>query len=77
MNRILIVTLLALACCTGRKEAANEATNSPEDDFTKFVALLPKVNLPYETTCDKCCKHPQIDDNYELIKNLYRMAEHW
>jgi len=36
----------------------------------KFVSLLPKLELPFEINCEKCCNHPQIDYDNELVKKF-------
>jgi hypothetical protein len=72
MTRILIIILLVLACCTGdKKQTTDIETNSTAgDDFIQFVSLLPKLKLPFEINCEKCCDHPKIDYENALIKKF-------
>ena len=72
MIRILIVILFVLTCCTGdKKQTVVTETNSMADnDFIKFVSLLPKLKLPFEVNCEKCCDHPKIDYDNELVKKF-------
>jgi hypothetical protein len=72
MTRILIVILLGLACCTGdKKQTSNKVANSTvNNDFMKFVSLLPKLKLPFETNCEKCCSHPRMDYDTALIERF-------
>lgn len=75
MTRILIVILLGLTYCTGDKKHNTDivgagANSTPDNDFMKFVSLLPTLELPFETNCEKCCKHPDIDYDNELINRF-------
>jgi len=75
MTKTLIIILLGLTCCTVDKKQAlksldNEVISSPDNEFLKFISLLPKLNLPFETNCDKCCDHPAIDYDHELINKF-------
>ena len=75
MTRILIIFLLGLTCCTSDKTpTANiadvEENLTPDNGFMKFVSLLPKLKLPFETNCERCCDHPEIDYDNELIKQF-------
>ena len=43
------------------------------NDFLSFIALLPKVQFPFETNCERCCDHPKIDyknDNVSMSTGL-------
>ena len=80
MKRAFILILMALTSCkqpakeTTRNETAPASTPS-SDDFEKYVALLPKVSLPFDTNCEKCCQHPKLDNENWLISKLSSEGE--
>jgi len=73
MTRIFILILLGLACCTSDKKQNAEigqGNSIPENDFIKFISLLPIIKLPYEINCEKCCDHPKMDYENPLIQKF-------
>jgi len=78
MRRIVIIVLLGLTGCSGDKKPIAETVANPatDTDFMKFVALLPKVTLPFETNCEKCCDIPKLDYDNELVKKFSASGGH-
>ena len=79
MKQLTLILLLAIlmSCSNGSRtpspdqvdsvKAGIRNNESSEDTFMKFVTRLPKVNLPFEIYCEKCCDHPAFDRENELI----------
>lgn len=71
MRLILLITFLILGGCSNDKKGSDTADTNKvtgkSNEFTEFLDLLPKVNLPFETTCSDCCYHPKIAPNNSLI----------
>jgi hypothetical protein len=75
MTRILIVILFGLTCCTSDNKQKSDVRDAgvnltPDNDFMKFVSLLPIIKLPFETNCEKCCDHPKIDYENPLVQKF-------
>jgi hypothetical protein len=74
MRKILLLTLLGLSCCASdKKETATtkrQEITSANNEFVKYLELLPTVSLPFETNCGKCCHHSKIDYDNELINKF-------
>jgi hypothetical protein len=75
MNKAFVLILLALISCTkSAKDSADAEAisdqNSTADDFKEYISLLPQINLPFETSYEKCCTYPTLDDNNELISKF-------
>jgi hypothetical protein len=79
--RLLIIILLSailMSCSKGTKNSLTDKVDSikvidqdtvySKDEFMSLVELLPKVNLPFEIYCEKCCDHPEFDRDNELVK---------
>lgn len=76
MRKILLAILLGLSCCTANKKE-NDATEKSgtskpdtmmvDNEFTRYLDLLPIIPLPFETDCERCCDHPEIDYDNELV----------
>jgi hypothetical protein len=57
-----LVLLVLLVDCSGKTEKATTA-------FLEFVSELPKVKVPFEVYCTKCCEHPKYNsDDVRLSK---------
>lgn len=74
MRKILLLTFLGLSCCTADKKE-NKTTEEKEiaiseNEFTKYLDLLPTLTLPFETNCEKCCDHLKMDYDNELINKF-------
>jgi hypothetical protein len=74
MRNKIFFALLALGSCTAEKNAPPVAAqpNLPAIDsaFNAYLDLLPIVTLPFETNCDRCCNHPDIDYDNQLISRF-------
>jgi hypothetical protein len=74
MRKIIILAFLGLSCCTADKKESHgtetQRTSNVDNEFTRYLDLLPALSLPFETNCEKCCDHPKIDDDNELIKKF-------
>jgi hypothetical protein len=74
MRKILLLTFLGLSCCTADKKeiktTEEQEIASSENEFTKYLDLLPTLTLPFETNCEKCCDHLKIDYDNELINKF-------
>jgi hypothetical protein len=70
----LTMTLLGLSCCTtGKKETNTTEIQKPlnvDNEFVKYLDLLPTLSLPFETNCEKCCDHFEIHFDNELINKF-------
>jgi hypothetical protein len=75
----LLLTIL-VSCSQGTKESLADhsdidptrgkdqiAVNSG-NDFSQFISMLPKIKLPFELYCEKCCDHPAFDRENEIVK---------
>ena len=74
MRKIILLILLGLSCCTVDKKE-NDTTDNKKDsvvenEFVKYLDLLPTLTLPFETNCEKCCDHLKIDYDNELINKF-------
>lgn len=74
MKKILLSIFLGLSCCTADKKETKtpegQEITSTENEFTKYLDLLPTLTLPFETNCEKCCNHLKIDYDNELINKF-------
>jgi hypothetical protein len=58
-----------LSCSKDRSTSTNEGTvnddqippHSSPGDFNAFLDAIPKISLPYEVYCEKCCEHPKLN----------------
>jgi hypothetical protein len=72
MKKTILFILIGLGCCTIEKKEAKEndrVETTDENDFVKYISILPRLKLPYEINCEQCCDHPEIRDN-ELINKF-------
>ncbi len=69
---IVFVSLIQLSCLPEKKQQIelHSGPSAKNEDFMKFVALLPPINLPFETTCATCCPPANIDVNDSLISQF-------
>src|SRR5688572_9672159 len=75
---IILSGAILMSCSKGTKNSLSDKVDSTEVDhrdtaasenaFMEFVSLLPKVNLPFEINCERCCDHPAFDRENELVK---------
>jgi hypothetical protein len=69
-----MLTFLGLRCCTTDKKETEttekQEISSTDNEFVKYLELLPIVSLPFETNCEKCCDHLKIDYDNELINKF-------
>jgi hypothetical protein len=74
MRNIILLTLLGLSCCTVNKKEADttdiQETSSADNEFIEYLNLLPTVSFPFETNCEKCCEHLNVDYDNELINKF-------
>jgi len=74
MKRLLplLIVLVLSSCSTNNKqiESAHETIEDNKEDFAKYLALLPSVRLLFESNCEVCCSHPQIDEENKLIQKF-------
>lgn len=82
MRNILLIACFGLWCCTtDKKETEREKEKQIENaeiqevktddsEFSKYLDLIPNVELPFETNCERCCDHAQIDYDNEVIKRF-------
>ena len=75
MIRILTIVLVGLCSCTSSNNKLDTIGNTNaeptyDSDFMEFVSLLPQIELPFNTDCGKCCEHPEIDRDNQLIKKF-------
>ena len=74
MRKILLLTFLGLSCCTTDKKETEttekQEVSSADNEFIKYLDLLPTLNLPFETNCERCCDHLKMDSDNELINKF-------
>lgn len=71
MRNLVLLTLVAICCCTSdKKKAGDQNTPYTETEFVEYLNLLPSVTLPFETNCEKCCRHLEIDYDNKLINKF-------
>ena len=74
MRQIIFLTFLGLSCCTAEKNEArameSQKTASVDNEFIRFLDLLPKLILPFEANCEDCCDHPEIEYDNGLIRKF-------
>ena len=77
MKKILIlITIVAFSSCkSGPKKYDDNKGNdlvqvNDENEFKKYISLIPLLELPYVTSCENCCNHSELDDNDPLIRKF-------
>lgn len=66
--RILIILLFAILFGCNQRPSESSTSKQNNDEFAQFVSMLPQLSLPYEVYCEKCCGHPDLDYESDLIK---------
>jgi len=74
----IFISLIPIGCSKPSRESitteqdsvkiTNQDTVGSKGEFMKLVALLPKVNLPFEVYCEKCCEHLPMSLDEELAE---------
>jgi hypothetical protein len=66
---IALVSLIEFSCSPEKKQQIElrSELSSANENFMQFVARLPPINLPFETTCATCCPASAIDISDSLI----------
>jgi hypothetical protein len=75
MRKILLLAFIVfLNCCTkANKEtrtSERQEISNVDNEFDNYLDLLPRLNLPFETNCERCCDHPNGDYDNALINKF-------
>jgi hypothetical protein len=78
---IILSGAILMSCSKGTKNSLSDKVDSTEVDhrdtaasenaFMEFVSLLPKVNLPFEINCERCCDHPALTERMNWLRDTY------
>jgi hypothetical protein len=72
MTKILLLTFLGLTSCSVEKNEPSgtetQQTAIDGNEFSRYLDLLPKVSILYETNCEHCCTHLSLDDDNALVR---------
>lgn len=77
LSRILSIALVAalIACSPKSNETSTDKDSLQVGDelkpgtagFADFLSALPRIKLPYEVYCEKCCDHPDLEKYADLV----------
>jgi hypothetical protein len=81
---IIISASLMVVACSQPRTADMQERSEESASFNAYLDALPKIPLPYEVYCEKCCEHPGLNadiKNYlpegaTLVGLIFRNEKH-